>query len=82
LAVMACVLWATYLAVVGAAAGRITGDRPVVGAAIAIAVALVLGFGIDYVSRRVLGTPGESADRATAESTAAGQRDLVCHRSD
>jgi len=62
LAVTACTLWATYLAVVGAVAGRITGDRPVVGAAIAIVVALVLGFVIDHVSRRLLGTPEASTD--------------------
>lgn len=68
LAATACVLWATYLAVVGAVAGRITGDRPVVGAAIAIAVALVLGFGIDYISRRFLGTP-EETDGETVEPT-------------
>lgn len=67
LAATACLLWACYLAVVGAAAGRLTGDRPVVGAAIAIAVALVLGYAIDFVSRRLLGAPDVNADAPDAD---------------
>lgn len=74
LAVTACLLWAVYLAVVGAAAGRLTGDRPVLGAAIAIAVALVLGYLIDVVSRRILGTPERSTDDE------ADVPELVCNR--
>ena len=66
LAATACVLWASYLAIVGAVAGRLTGDRPLVGAAIAIAVAIMLGFIIDYLSRRLLGTP-ETPDQQAAD---------------
>lgn len=77
LAALACVLWAGYLAIVGAAAGRLTGDRPLLGAAVAVAVAVLVGFGIDLVSRKVLGTTAAPVG-ATETEPAVPARRLSC----
>lgn len=66
LATLACALWAGYLAIAGVVAGRLSGDRPALGALVAIAVAVLVGVGIDVLSRRFVGArvPEPSGDGA------------------
>ncbi|NAZ87922.1 DedA family protein [Kineococcus indalonis] len=56
LSALAALTWATYSTLIGTLAGRWVGSTPLVGAAVGIVVALALGFAVDTVLQRVLGT--------------------------
>lgn len=52
LAVLAALSWAVYSVVIGVAAGAWVKDNPLIGAAVAIVVALFVGFAIDHLMAR------------------------------
>ena len=52
LAVMAAVSWATYSVLIGVVAGSWVEHNPILGAGIAIVIAVVVGIGVDHVLAR------------------------------
>lgn len=54
-ATLAALTWAAWSVAVGALAGRWMADNPLLGAAVGVTVALLLGLAADVVARRALG---------------------------
>jgi membrane-associated protein len=70
--VLATVTWSVWTVAVGALAGRWMADNPLLGAALGVTVAFVLGLAVDAAARRLLGWARGGTPAARAAPPLAG----------
>ncbi|MDF8265943.1 DedA family protein [Luteipulveratus flavus] len=66
-ATIGCAAWSGWSVVVGAVAGHLLGDNPLLAAAVGIAIALTIGLGADRVASRYRGQPAPESGRRERE---------------